>query len=106
MIAQRKNASLTVAQQSTMQTMSADNSLGRGPSLRLVCFNDVYTLDNLPRLLNLVRHHRAHSPADRTLVTLAGDFIGPSMLSSLDKGRSMIECLNAIGVTHVIFGNH
>lgn len=86
--------------------MSADHGVQRGPSLRLVCFNDVYTLENLPKLLNLVRHHRETAPADRTLVTLAGDFIGPSMLSSLDKGRSMIECLNAIGVTHVIFGNH
>jgi len=89
-----------------MRTMSADHAVQRGPSLRLLCFNDVYTLENLPRLLNLVRHHREHDPADRTLVTLAGDFIGPSMLSSLDKGRSMMECLNALGVTHVIFGNH
>ncbi len=86
--------------------MSIGNEQGRGPSLRIVCINDVYTLDNLPRFLNLVRYYRTVAPADRFLVTLAGDFVGPSMLSSLDKGRSMIECLNAVGVTHVIFGNH
>ena len=40
------------------------------------------------------------------LVTLAGDFLAPSVLSSLDDGRGMVACLNAIGVTHVTFGNH
>jgi 2',3'-cyclic-nucleotide 2'-phosphodiesterase (5'-nucleotidase family) len=78
----------------------------RGPTLRLVCINDVYTLENLPRLRSLVRHYATTSPADVFLVTLAGDFVAPSMLSSLDKGRAMVECLNEIGVTHVIFGNH
>ncbi len=39
-------------------------------------------------------------------MTLAGDFLAPSVLSSLDDGRGMVACLNAIGVTHVTFGNH
>ena len=43
---------------------------------------------------------------DRTLFVLAGDFLGPSLLSSLDKGTGMVDCLNAIGITHVCFGNH
>ena len=84
--------------------MSAESP--RGPTLRIVCINDVYVLDHLPRLLNLVRHHRETNPADRFLCTLAGDFVGPSMLSSLDKGRGMVDALNAVGVTHVSFGNH
>lgn len=84
--------------------MSVETS--RGPTLRIVCVNDVYILEHLPRLLNLVRHHREHHPADKFLVTLAGDFVGPSMLSSLDKGRGMVDALNTVGVTHVIFGNH
>lgn len=78
----------------------------RGPRVRIVCVNDVYSLEQLPRLLTLVRHHKETAPADRFLVTLAGDFVGPSMLSSLDKGRGMIDALNRIGVTHVTFGNH
>jgi len=77
-----------------------------GPSLRIVCINDVYILDNLPRLKSLVQHHRESRPADRLLVTLAGDFLAPSILSSLDKGAAMIDCLNAIPITHVVFGNH
>jgi 2',3'-cyclic-nucleotide 2'-phosphodiesterase (5'-nucleotidase family) len=78
----------------------------RGPSLRVICVNDVYTLANLPRLKSLVQHHAAVNPADRLLVTLAGDFIAPSILSGLDKGAGMIDCLNAIPITHVVFGNH
>ncbi|HWO26909.1 MAG TPA: 5'-nucleotidase C-terminal domain-containing protein [Kofleriaceae bacterium] len=78
----------------------------RGPALRIICVNDVYTLENLPRLKSLVQHHAETSPADALLVTLAGDFIAPSILSSLDKGAGMIDCLNAIPITHVTFGNH
>lgn len=77
-----------------------------GPSLRIVAINDVYSLENLPRLRTLIERHRADDPADAFLVTLAGDFVGPSTLSSLDAGRGMVSCLNALGVTHVTFGNH
>jgi 2',3'-cyclic-nucleotide 2'-phosphodiesterase (5'-nucleotidase family) len=81
-------------------------ALDRGPRLRLVCVNDVYTLENLPRLRSLVQAYATEDPADLMLVTLAGDFVGPSMLSSLDSGRGMIDCMNAVPITHVIFGNH
>ena len=83
-----------------------DTTPVRGPALRVICINDVYTLEHLPRLKNLVQHHTVTRPADRLLVTLAGDFIAPSILSSLDKGAGMIDCLNAIPITHVMFGNH
>lgn len=86
--------------------MTVSNSPPRGPTLRLICVNDVYSLENLPRLCNLVRHYAKSEQADLTLTTLAGDFVGPSMLSSLDKGRGMVDALNTIGVTHVCFGNH
>ncbi|MDB4939541.1 MAG: hypothetical protein JWP87_6513 [Labilithrix sp.] len=77
-----------------------------GPTLRIVAVNDVYTLENLPRLRTLVEHHRSTDPADVLLVTLAGDFVAPSMLSSLDSGRGMVDCMKMVGVTHAIFGNH
>jgi 2',3'-cyclic-nucleotide 2'-phosphodiesterase (5'-nucleotidase family) len=72
--------------------------------LRIVAFNDVYALDNLPKLATLIAAARAG--CDRLLVTLAGDFLAPSLLSSLDDGRGMVAILAAIGVTHVTFGNH
>ena len=78
----------------------------RGPTLRLVCINDVYTLENLPRLRTLVQEQARVDPADVLLTTLAGDFVGPSMLSSLDNGRGMVDCLNAVPITVVMLGNH
>lgn len=75
-------------------------------TLGLISINDVYSLEHLPRLATLIAHHRATTPADRWLVVLAGDFIAPSVLSSLDGGRQMVRTLNALGVTHVVFGNH
>jgi 2',3'-cyclic-nucleotide 2'-phosphodiesterase (5'-nucleotidase family) len=71
-----------------------------------VSFNDVYALENLPRMATLVRHWRETDPADAFIVALAGDFVAPSILSSLDSGRGMVECLAAVGVTPVVFGNH
>jgi 2',3'-cyclic-nucleotide 2'-phosphodiesterase (5'-nucleotidase family) len=78
----------------------------RGPTLRLVCINDVYTLENLPRLRTLVQEQARVDPADVLLTTLAGDFVGPSMLSSLDNGRGMVDCLNAVPIMIVTLGNH
>lgn len=74
--------------------------------LRIVAINDVYSLENFPRLATLIERERSNDPADVLLVTLAGDFLSPSLLSSLDAGRGMVDCLNALGVTHVSLGNH
>src|SRR5678815_256575 len=82
------------------------SSIGAVPTLRIVSVNDVYSLENLPRLKNLVRHFRAAPGANAVLVVLAGDFVAPSLLSSLDAGRGMIDCMNDIGFTHVVLGNH
>ncbi|MBP9112976.1 MAG: 5'-nucleotidase C-terminal domain-containing protein [Polyangiaceae bacterium] len=76
------------------------------PKLRILAINDVYSLEQLPRLANLVRHHRTHDPADKLIVTLAGDFVAPSVLSSLDSGRGMVDCMNAVGIDYFILGNH
>lgn len=76
------------------------------PKLRIVSVNDVYSLEHLPRLKSLVEHHRAEAGVDAFVVVLAGDFLAPSLLSSIDAGRGMVECLNAVGVTHVVLGNH
>lgn len=85
---------------------SPTSGAARGPTLRLVAINDVYTLQNLPRLRSLVRRAAEVDPADVLITSLAGDFVGPSMLSSLDAGRGMVDCMNAIPITHVVLGNH
>lgn len=76
------------------------------PRLRIIAINDVYTLENLPRLGTLVATLAAADPVPCTLFTLAGDFLAPSLLSSLDSGHGMVDVMNALGVTHVTFGNH
>ncbi|KAG7341889.1 EF hand domain containing protein [Nitzschia inconspicua] len=84
--------------------------------LRIIQINDVYELGNFPHFKALVDAHTEtnHNPTDdaatnipnKTLVILAGDFLAPSLLSSMDKGRGMVDCMNASGITHVCFGNH
>lgn len=75
------------------------------PRLRIISVNDVYTLDNLPRLATLVRAHRLPAP-DVTITVIAGDFVAPSLLSSLDAGHGMVDCLNAVGLDYATLGNH
>jgi 2',3'-cyclic-nucleotide 2'-phosphodiesterase (5'-nucleotidase family) len=70
--------------------------------VRLACINDVYELENLPRLHSLLMNLKPRPNA----VTLAGDFISPSTLSSIDGGRGMVKTLRACGITHVSLGNH
>jgi 2',3'-cyclic-nucleotide 2'-phosphodiesterase (5'-nucleotidase family) len=73
--------------------------------LRVIQINDVYELDNLPHLKTLVTEQQKEGP-DGVLVLCAGDFLAPSLLSSLDKGVAMVDCLNCCGVTHFSLGNH
>ena len=73
-------------------------------TLRLISVNDVYELSNLPRLRTLIKETEASGV--RFCTILAGDFLSPSILSSIDKGRAMVRCLNALPMTHVSFGNH
>ena len=40
------------------------------------------------------------------LVTLGGDFLAPSLLSSVDHGRGMVAVMNSVPVHAVCFGNH
>jgi 5'-nucleotidase len=84
--------------------------------LRIIQINDVYELDAFPSLATAIRNLRGGggdgtdnndaAAADATVVLLAGDFLAPSLLSSLDQGMSMVDCLNALGITHVCLGNH
>lgn len=79
--------------------------LGIAVRLRILSVNDIYTLENLPRLASLLRAHVLPAP-DVTISIIAGDFVGPSLLSSLDAGRGMVDCLNALGIDYAILGNH
>lgn len=71
-------------------------------ALRIICINDVYELDSLANLATC----RKELAVGTTICVLAGDFISPSLLSSLDKGKAMVDTLNRVGVDYVCIGNH
>jgi len=71
--------------------------------VRIVSINDIYDISNFPAFAALLRHARAG--AHTTLVCVNGDFLSPNALSALDKGRSVVDCFNHLGVTHVCLGN-
>ena len=52
--------------------------------------NDVYELENIPYLSGVMSVHST----DNTITMLPGDFVAPSLLSSLDKGKGMVDMLN------------
>jgi len=71
----------------------------------------VYALDNFPSLFSLIQHYKrdvAEASADshECIVICAGDFLSPSLLSSLDKGYGMVDILQHIGCDYVCLGNH
>jgi 2',3'-cyclic-nucleotide 2'-phosphodiesterase (5'-nucleotidase family) len=72
--------------------------------LRIIHINDVYELENYPNFKTLVE--KESKSAHKTIVVMGGDFLGPSLLSSLDKGRGMVDIMNECGITHCCFGNH
>eukprot|EP01127_Copromyxa_protea_P019092 TRINITY_DN6119_c0_g1_i1.p1 TRINITY_DN6119_c0_g1~~TRINITY_DN6119_c0_g1_i1.p1 ORF type:complete len:529 (+),score=95.39 TRINITY_DN6119_c0_g1_i1:228-1814(+) len=68
--------------------------------------NDVYSLENFGRLAKFIAHTVAEQKPAAYFVTMAGDFLSPSMLSSIDKGRLKVQVMNECGFTHVSLGNH
>ncbi len=77
----------------------------RSNTLTLVAVNDVYGLEHLPKLRTLVDTVKAEREGT-VITTLAGDFLSPSVLSSLDRGRGMVQVLNAVGIEYACLGNH
>ncbi len=77
---------------------------------RFLSINDVYVADTLAdgngglaRLATLKQRISAEGPV---LFVLAGDFLGPSLLSRYYNGAQMVQALNAAGLDYVTFGNH
>ena len=74
--------------------------------LRIIHINDVYELDNLPTVRTAIDDLSKGLPRSNVLTTLAGDFLAPSLLSSIDHGHSMVAVMNALPIDAVCFGNH
>ncbi len=86
--------------------------------LHIAHFNDVYNLDiaykeepkgGARKFASCLKNYKkdlAANGQNRPLVLFSGDFIGPSLLSSVTKGAHMIDTLNALGCDFGTFGNH
>ena len=62
-------------------------------------FNDCYIMDNLSALYQC-------SIDNNSFITFGGDFLGPSFISTFDKGEHLNTIFNLIGVKLGVLGNH
>jgi 5'-nucleotidase len=80
--------------------------------ITLLHVNDVYQFTpvdfgargGLARLATLRKQILAESP--HLLFLLAGDTLGPSVESTVHKGKQMIDAWNALGLDFAVLGNH
>ena len=56
------------------------------------------------KLASVVRQEKVGE--EHSYFVHAGDAYSPSLLSTLDKGKSTVEMLNAVGVDYMVLGNH
>ena len=56
------------------------------------------------KLASVVRQEKVGE--EHSYFVHAGDAYSPSLLSTLDKGKSTVDMLNAVGVDYMVLGNH
>ena len=74
--------------------------------IQIVMVNDVYEIDQWPAFSAAKKRAAKTFTLGPTIGVLPGDFVAPSLLSSLDKGNGMVDCMNAAGIDYVCIGNH
>jgi 5'-nucleotidase len=78
--------------------------------LTILQINDVYStlpVDGVGGLARIATLKQQLAAAGRTpFLVLAGDFLSPSVASSVFKGKQMIDALNAAGLDLATLGNH
>jgi 5'-nucleotidase len=93
------------------------NDSNTSPELIIVQLNDIYRLDavragkrgGLARVVTFLRQLKAQNPQVPIIVLHAGDFLSPSLESSLFHGAQMIDAMNFIhdvAPLYVVPGNH
>jgi 5'-nucleotidase len=104
--------------QLTSQTapQSQSEAVGQEPGPRtaapvtLLQLNDVYSLVPIDGLGGLARvatlKQQFTAAGRRPFLVMAGDFLSPSVASSVFKGEQMIAALNAAGLDLATLGNH
>jgi 5'-nucleotidase len=91
------------------QPEAADSPRARAP-LTILQINDVYStspVDGTGGLARVATLKRQLAADGRTpFLVLAGDFLSPSVASSVFRGAQMVAALNAAGVDLATLGNH
>ena len=79
-------------------------------TLRIILTGDHYELSpkngrgGYAKLASVVNWEKAG--AEHSIFVHAGDAYSPSLLSSMDKGKSTVDMLNDVGVDYMVLGNH
>ncbi|CAK8991260.1 3'-cyclic-nucleotide 2'-phosphodiesterase/3'-nucleotidase [Durusdinium trenchii] len=89
-----------------MLRSKAEGDSGEVVRMRFVHINDVYIMDNLPKLRKLLDDCSYGLRRENLIVSIGGDLLSPYPLSTLDKGRGMVDVMLESGVQFACFGNH
>jgi 2',3'-cyclic-nucleotide 2'-phosphodiesterase (5'-nucleotidase family) len=97
----------------SIRLAQAQDDLGsprRLSQVTLLQINDVYSTIPINNVGGLARvatlKQRLSAGGHPVLLLLAGDFLSPSVASSVFKGEQMVATLNAAGLDYATFGNH
>jgi 5'-nucleotidase / UDP-sugar diphosphatase len=97
----------------TTAVLAQQEELGsprRQSQVTLLQINDVYSTIPINGIGGLARvatvKQRLSANGHPVLLLLAGDFLSPSVASSVFKGEQMVATLNAAGLDYATFGNH
>ena len=109
----RRALTLTAVIFAIVASVFAQDDLGSPRRLSQLTFlqvNDVYStvpingVGGLARVATLKK--QLSQNGHPVLMTLAGDFLSPSVASSVFKGEQMVATLNAAGLDYAVLGNH
>ena len=81
-------------------------------TLRFILTGDLYELPadkgrgGYAKLASVVKIYKKKLEEKHSIFVHAGDAYSPSLLSTMDKGKSTVDMLNAVGVDYMVLGNH
>eukprot|EP01038_Epipyxis_sp_PR26KG_P013996 gene13996-18771_t len=89
----------------------------KSKSITILQFNDIYNLapsyteepiGGAGRFATVLKkiQQDLKSKGSKPLIVFSGDFVGPSLMSSVTQGAHLIEMLNHLQVDYATFGNH
>ncbi|XP_036382207.1 snake venom 5'-nucleotidase-like [Megalops cyprinoides] len=99
-----------MAAESLRETKSAEPCDVPEVVFTILHFNDVYEIKARPeepvggaaRFATALKQFQHLNP----LIVFSGDCLNPSLLSTITKGKHMVEILNKLGVHCAVYGNH